>query len=443
MKYRSAVLFVLLSLVFGTAVLPAEEQANPPAKPAKTISLTEAQQLAITQNPSIKTIRERVHQANVNISKAWTMLAPSVDATGSVTRNQFEIGFDMGSERVVIQELWGQAFGFSATISLLNPRTIPLIQNAYDYENRDRISAKIQRNDFLFAVTSAYYQALTMKRLITVAEENYAISQKAFTLSEANLRAGQTTSIDVLRTETQLMDSERGMDDAKAGYQLAKTVLANMLAIKNDFEVVETSRVTPIQGEVETLTNIAYEDRLEFREAQISKTIEERNKVDVWVQWLPKFDTTFSWDWNSAVGFADSNGVWRVIFGASWSLFDGARIADLRLADSDIRIADNDITQLELDVRQEVERGILEVENRHRRIELAKKQITLAEKSHEMTNRQYEVGIATGMDLLFAANELTQRRVNLVREQLDYDIALLTLSNTLGNYHHLSNLSKQ
>jgi outer membrane protein TolC len=158
---------------------------------------------------------------------------------------------------------------------------------------------------------------------------------------------------------------------------------------------------------------------------------------------LPKFDTTFSWDWNSAVGFADSKGVWRVIFGASWSLFDGARIADLRLADSDIRIADNDIAQLELDVRQEVERGILEVENRHRRIELAKKQITLAEKNHEMTNKQYEVGIATGMDLLFAANELTQRRVDLVREQLDYDIALLTLSNTLGHYHHLSDISKQ
>jgi multidrug efflux system outer membrane protein len=442
MKYPSAVPFVLFSLVFGAAVLHAEELANPPAKPVKTISLTDAQQLAITQNPNIKTIGERVQQANVNISKAWTMLAPSVDATGSVTRNQFEIGFDMGPERIVIQKLWGQAFGFSANISLLNPRSIPLIKNAYDYEKRSRISAKIQRNDFLFAVTSAYYQALTMKRLITVAEENYAINQKSFTLSEANLRAGQTTSIDVLRTETQLMDSERGVDDASAGYQLAKTVLANLLAINDDFEVVETSRVTPIKGDVDTLTNIAYEDRLEFREAQISKTIEERNKVDVWVQWLPKFDTTFSWDWNSAVGFADSNGVWRVIFGASWSLFDGARIADLRLADSDIRIADNDIAQLELDVRREVEQGILEVENRHRRIELAKKQITLAEKNHEMTNKQYEVGIATGMDLLFAANELTQRRVDLVREQLDYDIALLTLSNTLGNYHHLSDLSK-
>jgi hypothetical protein len=52
------------------------------------------------------------------------------------------------------------------------------------------------------------------------------------------------------------------------------------------------------------------------------------------------------------------------------------------------------------------------------------------------------VGIATGMDLLFAGNELTRRRVDLVLEQLKYDIAILTLSRTLGNYHHLADLSK-
>jgi multidrug efflux system outer membrane protein len=449
MKYPPALLFVLLSLVFGAAVSQAEEPVVPPAEPTRTITLADAQKIALAQNPSVSTIRERVRQADVNISKAWTMLAPSLDANASLIRNQYEIGFDMPNpsnpalmDEVLIQELWGKSFGLSANISLLNPRSVPLIQNAYDYEKRTRINAKIQRNDFLFAVTSAYYQALSMKSLIAVAEENFAINQKSYTLSEANLRAGQTTSIDVLRTETQLMDSQRDLDDAKAAYQLAKTTLANLLGIKDDFDVAETSRVGPIDGDVDTLTNSAYEDRLEFREARISKTIEERNKTDVWVQWLPKFDTTFSWDWNSAAGFADSNGVWRVIFGASWSLFDGARIADLKLANSEIKIADNNINQLELDVRKEVEQGFLEVENRHRRISLAEKQITLAEKNHEMTNKQYEVGIATGLDLLFAGNELTRRRVDLVLEQLKYDIAILTLSRTLGNYNHLADLSK-
>ncbi len=85
---------------------------------------------------------------------------------------------------------------------------------------------------------------------------------------------------------------------------------------------------------------------------------------------------------------------------------------------------------------------ILVVEKR-RTVEMAKKQIILAEKTHEMTNKQYQVGIATGLDLLYASSDLSNRRIKQVFEQLQYDLALLGLRKTVGEYSSLSNVPQR
>ncbi len=443
------------AILLNNASLQADESVGGPKKNVRTITLAEAQKMAAKRNPGMKNVNETVRQADLTIWKAWTMLGPSLKGTGSVTRNKEEIAFpaiipiDTGTPglyqieamEVVIQEEWGTTFGFSANMSLFNPRSIPLIKNAYDNADRTHLLVKKQKNEFMFAVTSAYYQVSSMKEMIRVEEENVAMSQKSFILSEASLRAGQTTRIDVLRSETQLMDAKKHLEEARDAHEMAKSALAHLIDLREDFQVVEPQQVSYVQGTVQDLTERALQDRVELKEAVLAKTMANRSKTDTWMKWLPKFDVTYAWDWASAAGFQGGNEMWRVIFGASWSLFEGGgRIVDLKLHDVDKRMKDNDLHQLALDIRKEVEQGVLDVNKRLRSIEMADKQIALSKTNHELVSRQYQVGLATGLDLSFASTELANRKIARVIEQLQYDIALLSLRKALGEYHSLADV---
>ena len=59
-KYHLTISVLLLALVLSVTALGAEGPAAPPVPPVRTITLDEAHAIALKQNPSISTIRERV-----------------------------------------------------------------------------------------------------------------------------------------------------------------------------------------------------------------------------------------------------------------------------------------------------------------------------------------------------------------------------------------------
>jgi outer membrane protein TolC len=205
------------------------------------------------------------------------------------------------------------------------------------------------------------------------------------------------------------------------------------------FDIVAPGHVDePGQNSVE-LSKQAMANRVEFKQAALDRSIAERGKADTWMKFLPSFDATFNWNWNSAAGFAGDNETWMLIFGARWNLFDGGdRISELKTRDSLIRMADNTKAQLYLDVRKEIDQNYQEVIQRRRNMDMADKQVALAEENHSLISRQYEVGIVSSLDVLDASTELSTKRITRVLERLQYDIAVLKLKKAAGEYSSLA-----
>jgi outer membrane protein TolC len=280
-----------------------------------------------------------------------------------------------------------------------------------------------------------------MREMIAAASENLESARHFQRLSEARMGVGQSNKIDVLRARLRVMDAEKDLANAKDGYEKAKIALARLVGIEERFDIVDPEAAAPISGKVDELTERALENRVELEVAALDREIAERSETEAWMQWLPAFDATYAWNWSSAGGLADANDSWMLIFGAKWDLFmGGSRIAEIKSRKSSIRMAGYGREQLVQDIRQEVEQGYLNVKQQRRNLELAGEQVRVAEQNEYFVTRQYEVGMASSLDLVNAAGELSDKRIAMVLDRLEYDIAVLTLRKAVGGYHALATI---
>jgi heterocyst glycolipid deposition protein len=458
----SVFICMVLAIVFILPVLAESAEHEGPVAPRNTkaievLTLAEAQAMTARNNPTMKNIAEVIVQADAMIQSAWSMLLPNINARASIIRNQKENTMDFPNfadmtmadfmdpeatipmNEIVIQDLWGKSFGFSANMALFNPRSLPLIKMAYNSSEQTRMKAKMQKNEMLFAVTSAYYQVHSIKEMIRVDEENLKIAQQFRRQSESRLKAGQTTRIDVLRAEIQVVEAEKQLANDKDASTMSMTALGYLIGVEGPFEIAGPEQVVSASSSLEQMTVHAIDNRAELKDAALGQEIARRAKIDTWMRWLPSFDVTYDWSWNSASGFSGENTVWMIIFGAKWSLLEGGgRIAELKTNKSKIRMAQNSYEQLSLDIKREVETSHQQVGKQQRNVEVAQKQVELAEENHRLISRQYDAGLVTSLDVLSAATELARKRIIQVIERLNYDIAVLTLQKAAGEYHSLS-----
>ncbi len=441
-------LSVALSGVSALAEEKPAEGPPPAADDREVITLAEAQQRAVEANPKFVTIKETIHQADIAIYDAWTMLLPNLTGRGSVIRNQHQVSIEMPSDMTdpnapltefVIQDEWAKNFGFDVNMVLFNAQAIPLIKLAKDDYERKQLQAQINRNEIIFAVTAAYYQAYSMEEMIDVAKENLTMAEEFLRHAQLLDKAGQATQIDVNRAEIQVVSGEKELADAEDARRKAMIALRYLMNYQEDFALAGPGDVSPVSNGLPELKEQALKKRLEVPAADAGVRMAERLRKYTLTKWIPVFDVTYSWSWSSAGGFTGTNINWALIFGAKWDiLLGGSRITEYKVRQSDKRLAETHVTEIMLQIEEEVEQNHLEIDKQKRHVEVADRQVALAEQNHDMVSRQFQAGLVSSLDVVDAATELSNQRILRVFQRLQFDLAILTLEKSLGEYHSLA-----
>lgn len=441
-KSAALILCVIIPCALPIRAASEPEPDNPSieSRQSTVISLDEAKRMALEGNPSIKTLRERMKQADHLVSKAWAILLPNIDANASWTRYDTEIALSVPGEtgepmETVIQEKDASHYGANASITLFNARAYPLLKYAYDNVEYTNLSSGHVENEMLVSVVRAYYQVEAANRAVEVAGESLRIAEEFLKLSNGLKNVGQATRIDVLRAESQMIDARNLLQNAKDAVDVAKTGLAALIDFTGPFEITSPGIYDPVSTDRDELLKMAWFQRKDLESARIKVNMNERLRQDILCQWVPRFTLNYGWQWNSAAGFGGSNDSWNVEISAYWSILEGgSRRADYLNQKSDIEIAKNDLKQLELDIQQEVENNLLTLKKSERTLELTRRQLLLVEETHRLVLRQFEVGMATSLDLQSAVEQLTSVRQQLVVENLNFALAALMLNKSVGSY---------
>ncbi|MBN1879463.1 efflux RND transporter permease subunit [bacterium] len=405
-----------------------------------TITLDEAMTMALVHNPSLQVMKERIMQADYLINKAWAILLPNLDMNASYTHYDKAVSMQFPAEggetmSIEIQSLESRHAGLNASIAVFNARAYPLLK--YAYENRDQadMTASHVSNELLVSVVGAYYQIESAKNAVLVAQDALANADEFYKLSLGLLNVGNATRIDLLRAESEVLDAQNQLDTARDAVELSRTALAALINWTGKFDIKTPQKYEPVSTDLDTLFEMGWQKRRDLDAARHQIRMAERLRQDVIAQWFPSFDLKYGWQWNSNAGYSSDNDSWNVELSARWSILDGGvRKADLQQKESDIRIAQSNMKDLELRIQQEIESNLLELKKRERSIALISKQLKAVEETHRLIKRQFEVGMATSLDLQTAVKDLTAIRQRLVIEELNYALAALQLNKSAGEY---------
>lgn len=429
------------------------------ADEGKKITLDEAYKMLLRNNPSLKNIDEMIIQADADIHSAWSMLLPNLVASGQVIRNENEVKMsfpvipmdDMGIPDLAntqlatstITQKWQTNLGITANITLFNPRSVPIIQMAYQGADKIALETKIAKNNMLFSVTSAFYQLATMRELIKVYEENLVIANEFLIMATDRFEVGQVTELDVMRATLQVTETKRQRADALDAYKTAKRNTAAFIGIKENFVPVVDMTPRKMNATDKELSQKALAQRAEFDSARLSVELARKQATEVRTRFIPSFDLTWKMDISNSAGLANDKTNWMLIFGASWDLLLGtSRFAELKKRKSKIRVAQNNLDQLKIDIEKDVSTKHEQVSRTDRSIGVSEQLLEIANRNYDLVTDQYRVGMASSLDLFDASKELATDKVLLELDKLKYIIALLTLEKTVGEYNGLS-LSKE
>ncbi len=272
---------LLLSIVFSAACSQLHAQAtSSPAHPqdlvqqpqtAATLTLAQAEAIALKNNPQITIGRLRALAAQQYVREARSALLPN--AYLSLTAVDANPGSRLTAGFLNNPTLYPRAAGGASVTQLVTDfgRTTNLVSSSeYGAKSEDQNDAAT-RADILLVVDQAFYNSLETKALVTVAEETVHARQTLVDKVQALTNAKLKSDIDLSFSNVDLARGKLLFLEAQNNYQASLAALSAILGYPDEqnFQLVEEiASVNQPAADVAPLIQQALQQRPEIKALQ-------------------------------------------------------------------------------------------------------------------------------------------------------------------------------
>ena len=228
----------LLSLIcIGLASLglvQAQEQSQSANGGALTLTLDDAIELALSDNPTVKVANLEIERYDYVRKQAIASLYPQVDASAA---------YQLALRRQEMAE--GLSFGGKNTFNVAGNVSLPVfIPSVYRQLKMTRTqmasaveSARATRIDLVAAVRAAYYNVLLAEQSLDVLNEAVLTTQRVVDNTRSLYENGLAAEYDYITAQVQLSNLKPQVLQTKNAIDLTKLQLKMYLSIPEDVEV--------------------------------------------------------------------------------------------------------------------------------------------------------------------------------------------------------------
>jgi len=432
---------------------------------ARSVTLAEAVQLALVGNLNLMSSVDAVQSASISEqlsrSRFGLKIMPSL-ARGFGPDSAFDqrYGLDLakrlpfgttlsaswrsdlaqGELGNVANSLWG----FTVTQPLLRgfgpgPTQFDLVNSQRSRQASTR-SLDLARQRLAVDVVANYYNIVRQQGLAEVAEKSRRRSEELLQASEARLKVGLASRLDVLRAELQLSQAEESLITRREALEQAIDNFKFSLGLGPEEEIrlsIVEPDYQPVSLDSESLTRAALASRIELIEER-DRVSDARRQVSFSRQnVLPQLDlnlrysqTGFGSTFRDSFDFRDQS--FDVFFSTSYALDHSAESAALAQSQIQLESRQRSVRLAEHNIQNEVRAAVRNVERIGKSILLQERNIDFAEKQHRLANLRYQRGLASNFDIIDAENNLIQARSNYVSLLADFHVALVQLKRVTG-----------
>jgi len=417
---------------FALAVIPCVAQN------AQTLSLANAEKIAIDNHPQIQAAGYLAAAAKAQVTQARSAYYPQ--AFGSLTGAEAEHDSRIAAGALNNPTIYDR-YSNGVTVGQLVTdfgRTHELVKSASLHARAQQENVTTSRADVLLNVDRAYYGVLRAEAVPKVAEETVRnrqlISDQITALKQNKLRSGLDVSfanVDLAQAQLLLIEAQNGVQASYAdlstalGYEQEKTFTLGEEAVPpapspNISDLIAQA----LQNRPELISG-----RLSVRSAQSYATAER----DLW------FPTI------STVGAAGLTPVREEPLGSRYAaagfnvnipLFNGHQFSALRAeANAEAQAQQQYLRDAQNGVVRDVRKAWLDANAEFQRLAVTDQLLSQATQALDLAQQRYKLGLSSIIELSQAQLNMTQAEITQASAKYDYETAISALNYQIGVTH--------
>lgn len=442
----------------------------------RTLTLDEAIQIALKQNPDIQKQLQEIQRTKGQIIQVTAQAVPNLVSNGSFTyqdnrlrSNNSSSGFNLPANTYVIPSLTGGpsldlADLFNSTGNSSAPgnasysvslqvqqliynggavgaaiRAARLTADNSYYQLRETVEQIVNTTKNQFA------EVLLNESLITIQQEQVKLLGSQLKDQQNRFEAGTVPRFDVLQAEVALANQYPLLINAQNNFRLAQIRLARTLGVdyrpdrteRPPFRCIGRLDVTPMNVSIPDAVAVALENRASLKLAKQNIGVQQENLNVAKAGYQPTIRGSFGHslvsDRRSGEDLTKSDNGWTAGLTMSWNVFDGgATYGNVRQARATLISTAITYEDVRRGVELEVQDALFRLRQSRELVNSQRENVGKAEEALRLSRARLSAGAGTQLDVLNAQVALSQAQVTELQARFNYNVALADLRRATG-----------
>ena len=424
--------FMLLALV----------AMNAQAQDTLRISLQEAIQIALSENPTIKVADQEIQlKKEANREVIWGLL-PEVSLVGNFNHTIEKQSFAIMGQVMRVGTMNNASGGVTASLPVFAPALYQSMKLTKADVELAMEKARSSRLDMVNQVTKAFYQLLLAQDSYEVLQKSYKQSEDNFNVVNAKFQQGSVSEYDKISADVQMRSLKPSVVSAGNGVNLAMLQLKVLLGMESNIPVIVDGNLKDY--EMAMFTRQAQPRPADIvggnttlRQLDMNYGMLERNLKLKYTNFMPNLALSFQFMYTSM----SEN--WRV-FDYTWTpystvglslsipLFKGGNFSQVKQAKLQLKQLDMTRINTERQLKMQAQSYLDNMAASTEQVVSNKEAVLQAEKGRTIAEKRYEVGRGTILELNSSEVALTQAQLTYNQSIYDYLVAKADLDLVMG-----------
>ena len=430
-------LTVMLAMLASFVLTHAQENL-----PVLNLTLEKAIELALSDNPTMKVAEQEITLKEVSKREAWQNLLPSISIDGTISYDikVAEIKTSMGSFKMGMDDSNTWNGGINVSLPLYAPAIYRSIKMGKKDIELAVEKSRGSRIDLINQVKKAYYQLMLAQDSYDVLMESYKLTERNYNVVKAKYEQGSVSEYDKISAEVQHRSVWPNVVSSKNAVALAKLQLKVLMGVTADVDLAINDKLSNYESQMQvdatSASQISLDGNSALKQIDLNGELLNQQRKMLYTNFHPTLALTGSYqylsrsntnwefyNWSNSSSLALSLSI--PLFKASnFTKLKSNKIQQQQLAETRL----NTERQLRMQAQSQLDNMVASAEQ----LETNKKSVELAKKELNISEKRYEVGKGTILELNSSQVSLTNVQLTYHNSIYDYLVAKSEFETIIG-----------
>ena len=412
---------------------PQDPEPTAPAAGARVLTMAEAVQIALHQQPSLRQSRAQLEASKGRVDQVRSTQRPNLTLSASAS-----VGGG-GSQRDFIDPSWNSGIGASASWRITDfGQTAAQLRSARASSEAAAAGVNTTTLDVRYDVEATYLEAIARARLVTVADATVKSEEAHLDQAKRFVAAQAKDPIEVVQAQSRAANARAALAQAQSQAAIALANLRAAIGIVDPTQAIAVSASWPEPASeappaLPSLVETARAHRPEIVQLDKQVSAADANIDAARAERRPVLSANAQTQWSPGTNDVNPQPAWSVGLTLSWQAFDGGRsAADVRVARANRESALAQRDQLLLDLTSQLDANRAQIAAIREATVASNEAVVSARAQLKLAEARYAQGLGSQIEIADAQTAVTTAEGNLIQSEFQLANAWAARARWLG-----------